>query len=304
MTGRIDITGQRFGRWQALARVAGTQRWMCRCDCGTERSVTSANLRYGVSKSCGCTRSEMLRQRNRSGNNGSTGGKPKDIAGRTYGRWTVLTYEGRQRWRCRCRCGTEKVITKATLKISKSCGCARDEGNHSRAVELLARRAAAGRPTMSRNASAEERAEQERAYRKWKYATDPGYRSRVNRQGREYLKTPRGRAISARKNARRWGLIESMALFTAREWDEMLQAWGNRCAYCGLTAEKLTRDHVVALHLGGKHDSLNIVPACQRCNTKKSDKPIGRALAEFGVDADDFWATMEAAQQRINKVMS
>jgi hypothetical protein len=52
-----NMTGQRFGRWLVL-RCAGTirnkVRWVCRCDCGTEKIVAGTNLRAGQSESCGC----------------------------------------------------------------------------------------------------------------------------------------------------------------------------------------------------------------------------------------------------------
>jgi hypothetical protein len=55
-----DLTGKRFGRWQVLSRPDDLPRtparWLCRCDCGTERVITSSNLVRGMSKSCGCGR--------------------------------------------------------------------------------------------------------------------------------------------------------------------------------------------------------------------------------------------------------
>lgn len=60
------------------------------------------------------------------------GRKVKDRAGQRYGRWTVLRYAGRPAststnalWLCRCDCGTEKVVSSATLHTgrSQSCGC-------------------------------------------------------------------------------------------------------------------------------------------------------------------------------------
>lgn len=57
---KIDMTGQRFGRWTVLRfdpedrREGG--RWICQCDCGIERSVNGPNLRNGQSVSCGCSR--------------------------------------------------------------------------------------------------------------------------------------------------------------------------------------------------------------------------------------------------------
>jgi hypothetical protein len=52
-------SGTRFGRWTTLARVVGiggAARVLCRCDCGTERSVLARKLRGEESKSCGCVR--------------------------------------------------------------------------------------------------------------------------------------------------------------------------------------------------------------------------------------------------------
>jgi hypothetical protein len=53
-----------------------------------------------------------------------------DLTGRTFGRWAVLERAPRvpkqgEAWRCRCACGTERVITAATLLHgrSRSCGC-------------------------------------------------------------------------------------------------------------------------------------------------------------------------------------
>ena len=59
--------GQRIGRWTLLGvapkfatRTSRRLRWMCRCDCGTEKLVLDQNLRLalrasvGGSRSCGC----------------------------------------------------------------------------------------------------------------------------------------------------------------------------------------------------------------------------------------------------------
>lgn len=54
----IDLTGQRFGRLTVIQRVenskAGMVRWLCRCDCGNTTITTTAHLRDGHTKSCGC----------------------------------------------------------------------------------------------------------------------------------------------------------------------------------------------------------------------------------------------------------
>lgn len=58
---RKDMTGQKFNRWNVISYAYskdGLAFWNCRCDCGTERVVSGANLRKGLSKSCGCLNAE------------------------------------------------------------------------------------------------------------------------------------------------------------------------------------------------------------------------------------------------------
>lgn len=54
MTKLIDLTGKRYGKWTVLERDGQVlpTRWICKCDCGTVRSVSLNSLRGG-SSSCG-----------------------------------------------------------------------------------------------------------------------------------------------------------------------------------------------------------------------------------------------------------
>ncbi len=56
------LAGEKFGRWTAIHPVAGCERkkWVCRCDCGTERAVQPSCLRSGSSQSCGCLHREVV----------------------------------------------------------------------------------------------------------------------------------------------------------------------------------------------------------------------------------------------------
>jgi hypothetical protein len=49
----IDLTGLKFNEWTVLYKASGT-KWICKCSCGTIRSVDAYNLRSNKSKSCGC----------------------------------------------------------------------------------------------------------------------------------------------------------------------------------------------------------------------------------------------------------
>lgn len=61
----LDLIGKRFGKLVVKEKgpyVSGTTRWLCVCDCGTEKFVGSQNLRNGSTKSCGCFRKQHLRE--------------------------------------------------------------------------------------------------------------------------------------------------------------------------------------------------------------------------------------------------
>lgn len=53
-----DLTGIRFGRYLVLKRAANSRtritKWLCRCDCGLEKSVAGSALKSGIVVSCGC----------------------------------------------------------------------------------------------------------------------------------------------------------------------------------------------------------------------------------------------------------
>lgn len=66
----------------------------------------------------------------------------KTLAGREFGRWTVLNdvikdKNGEKKWLCRCTCGTERYVLQRTLLYggSNSCGCLRRE-NAARALSV------------------------------------------------------------------------------------------------------------------------------------------------------------------------
>lgn len=62
MVAPLNLIGERFGRLAVLERVEsdkhGRTRWLCRCDCGTERVANRLSLRNGDIRSCGCLQRE------------------------------------------------------------------------------------------------------------------------------------------------------------------------------------------------------------------------------------------------------
>lgn len=121
-----DLSGMRFGRLIAVSRSENrgkngkTTYWLCKCDCGNTREIMASGLKVGDSRSCGCLRRDGLF---------------KDIKGKRFGRLLVLDLASNatggdvSKWRCKCDCGTVKVIAGNSLASGKtqSCGCLQKE---------------------------------------------------------------------------------------------------------------------------------------------------------------------------------
>jgi hypothetical protein len=64
-----DLVGTRFGRLIVVSLSVeqgrrGQSRWICRCDCGTEKTIGRESLVKGNSRSCGCLKIERGREAN------------------------------------------------------------------------------------------------------------------------------------------------------------------------------------------------------------------------------------------------
>ncbi|GAA0840491.1 hypothetical protein GCM10008915_36110 [Bifidobacterium pullorum subsp. gallinarum] len=116
------------------------------------------------------------------------------------------------------------------------------------------------------------------AWRENNYAKHISYRRKYYSENKDAIaarnsdwesRHPESRVIrEQRRRARKLKLPHS---FTAREWKECLEFFGNSCAYCGESQESLHQDHVIPLSKGGPYTASNIVPACEHCNLSKSN---------------------------------
>lgn len=63
----IDYTEQKFGRVTVLSfwksGKFGKSHWNCICDCGNRFQVAGASLKRGLTKSCGCLKTELVRSK-------------------------------------------------------------------------------------------------------------------------------------------------------------------------------------------------------------------------------------------------
>ena len=127
MSQLIDMTNQQCGEWTVLYLDKNNPKkgtfWMCKCSCGTIKSINASSLRNGSSNSCGCKRIEKARENN---------GKFINEIGNKYGKLTVIAKDEelsiknhRAHWICKCDCGNLKTVSSKCLRDGKtnSCGC-------------------------------------------------------------------------------------------------------------------------------------------------------------------------------------
>jgi len=88
----VDLTGRRFGRLVVLGLGPrgrrGVRKWLCRCDCGTEKPIRGGALTWGETVSCGCFQREQVAAlaRRRS----THGHAARGAASRTYKTWNAM----------------------------------------------------------------------------------------------------------------------------------------------------------------------------------------------------------------------
>lgn len=117
-----DLTGQHFGEWEVLYRAENRNErvmWVCKCSCGTIRTISARDLKMGNTHSCQKSIHNNPRRR-------------RDLTGKVFGGLRVLypttqrDYKGSVIWYCCClKCGRKKKFSEDILVHGnyKSCGC-------------------------------------------------------------------------------------------------------------------------------------------------------------------------------------
>lgn len=110
------LAGKKFGKLTVIKYLNKGGKygkiWLCKCDCGNEVEVGTANLKNGHKTSCGCARM-------------------KDLTNQKFGKLTALyPLEKKESkdsfiWHCQCDCGNEKDVLgyNLTKGLIQSCGC-------------------------------------------------------------------------------------------------------------------------------------------------------------------------------------
>jgi 5-methylcytosine-specific restriction endonuclease McrA len=86
------------------------------------------------------------------------------------------------------------------------------------------------------------------------------------------------------RRKRRAAKHASRGSFTAKEFEELCERYGNKCLSCGSMSVVLEADHVVPLTRGGSDDISNIQPLCGPCNRRKFVDTVDfRVIADIPV---------------------
>lgn len=110
-----DYTGRKYGMLNVISRKGSSENrnatWLCKCECGNTKIVTSNALKFGYVKSCGCL-------------------NENDLLGKKFHRLTVIGRDFANPghgalWYCRCDCGNLTSVRGNALLSgsSRSCGC-------------------------------------------------------------------------------------------------------------------------------------------------------------------------------------
>jgi hypothetical protein len=117
-----DLTGQCFGSWTVLEPRRprnSLPQWLCRCACGKQSTISTSNLRKGVSQRC---RSCALRARHEQA-------RGPDLTGQRFGTRIVLErrkkYTCNDYWLTRCECGAQDLVAGWSLRNGKRRACLR-----------------------------------------------------------------------------------------------------------------------------------------------------------------------------------
>ena len=102
-----DLTGKKFGRLTVIKYI-GDRKWECQCDCGNTTIKLAQSLEHANEAMCDICRNKQK----------------ENLSGQIFNDWTVIENLGNSRYRCKCTCGNESIVTSYMLKngLSKSCG--------------------------------------------------------------------------------------------------------------------------------------------------------------------------------------
>ena len=265
----IDMTRQRYGRLTML-RHEGGRTWLCRCDCGVEKSFDGHSVRYGRSTSCGCFNAARAHA------------AAENLSGQRFGRLVAGKRVVGGKCQCICDCGGACTVMVMSLKKgdTTSCGCAHKDMMRARNAALNPKRR---KPELGDLQGKDRLRVCARLY----YHASEKCRSKC-------------KVAVAARSSRISATTKNEERLTVKQWEAIVTHFDSCCAYCGNRPKKITIDHMTPICRGGAHVWQNVVPACWGCNAKKHIKPLGVALDLLGTNREQFWSKLQAMEERLS----
>lgn len=127
-----SLLGLTFGKWKVLKKDLSRSRYyICKCECGTIKSVFGPSLKNGTSKSCGCLKRQENINRHKK--------NAESHIGEKYGNLEILSCYMKNEeyyYKCKCDCGNTAEVSGKRLfsGVTTSCGCINSKAN-----ELMAK---------------------------------------------------------------------------------------------------------------------------------------------------------------------
>ena len=115
MSTREDLTGRKFGKLTVIkfdhSNRHNISMWLCQCECGNTKVVSSSNLKSGNTSTCGDAKCRI-----------------EDLTGTRYGRLEVIGFDhigayGNAFWLCQCECGNTLIVCGSHLKSGHTTSC-------------------------------------------------------------------------------------------------------------------------------------------------------------------------------------
>lgn len=114
-----SLNGLTFGEWTVLKEDKSRPRYyICQCSCGTVKSVFGPSLKNGSSKSCGCLKSKLIKERFQVAAESHIGEK--------HGLLTIESCKVKDEnyyYNCVCECGNKIQILGKRLFSGQTCSC-------------------------------------------------------------------------------------------------------------------------------------------------------------------------------------
>lgn len=108
------IIGKKYNLLTVIERINKTYKYLCQCDCGNKKIISSYSFKSGRTKSCGCLLKKMRCK------------TKQDLVGKSFNLLTVIKRDSNlHKWVCQCQCGKKTFVPTTPLVRGrvKSCGC-------------------------------------------------------------------------------------------------------------------------------------------------------------------------------------